>query len=240
VVTVPNGAAAELKLSSSHVVAIQSGGGLRQVIDNAVIVPPASSSKHHQARESMCMTHDMTCRSASCVHVCGIYNCSCIIKLLLIRTNSVRWSSVWSRGMIPPLGGGGREFESRNGPTFFVGWWRLQFESATDLTFFVATFAICIDLHVDVYILILSRYSQINQPTGTMESDCCYVQHIAQSTYMPKLLCQHSLGNLKDRRIVKIFCAPMGRRFDTQNSWQCLEGIVVSLLSSQSEQRRSL
>ena len=25
-------------------------------------------------------------------------------------------SSVWSRGMIPPLGGGGREFESRNGP----------------------------------------------------------------------------------------------------------------------------
>ena len=24
--------------------------------------------------------------------------------------------SVWSRGMIPPSGGGGREFESRNGP----------------------------------------------------------------------------------------------------------------------------
>ena len=28
--------------------------------------------------------------------------------------------SVWSRGMIPPSGGGGREFESRNGPQLFA------------------------------------------------------------------------------------------------------------------------
>ena len=55
-------------------------------------------------------------RRTVCVTFCY---CLCIIKLPHTRTNSVRWSSVWSRGMIPPLGGGGREFESRNGPDLF-------------------------------------------------------------------------------------------------------------------------
>ena len=39
-------------------------------------------------------------------------------KMQIICTKKLHLSvrSVWSRGMIPPSGGGGREFESRNGP----------------------------------------------------------------------------------------------------------------------------
>ena len=44
---------------------------------------------------------------------------SYILHFLFMQKLRFSVRSVWSRGMIPPSGGGGREFESRNGPLLF-------------------------------------------------------------------------------------------------------------------------